>query len=127
VEQIDSLLAQAQESVAAPIARDEVREFVEREIGSIADILLADPVTAKNELRKYISELVLTPFGEGKDRGYIISGDITLFQMGKNNVMQEDFMERKPLHYIIAVHFRVQGSRRHARYSGEVKPLRLCA
>jgi hypothetical protein len=46
VEQIDGLLAQAQESVAAPIARNEVREFVEREIGNIADILLADPVTA---------------------------------------------------------------------------------
>jgi hypothetical protein len=63
---------------------------------------------------------VLTPFGEGKDRGYIVSRDVALFQIEKSNVMQEDSMERKPLHYTFRIELRVAGARRSVRRSSAV-------
>jgi site-specific DNA recombinase len=127
IEQIDSLLVQAASTAASPVDLEEVRKFVETKIGGIGDMLLADPVTAKNEIRKYITDLVLTPFGEGKERGYVITGDVELFGVEKSRVMQEVSMERKPLHYTIPIHLRIQASRNHNRRVVEEGSLPRCA
>jgi site-specific DNA recombinase len=126
IEQIDGLMAHAEEFVAKPVDREEVRHFVEQEIGNVGKILLSDPVTAKNELRKYISELIMNPFEEGKNRGYIATGDVALFS-APGGVMQEDSMERKPLHYTIAIRLRVHGSQRYTRRIVEENSLPRCA
>jgi site-specific DNA recombinase len=127
IEQIDRLLVQAASTADSPVDLEEVRKFVETKIGGIADMLLADPITAKNEIRKYIMELVLTPFGEGTERGYVITGDVELFRAEKSRVMQEDSMERKPLHYMIPIRLRIRGSQRYTRQVVEENSLPRCA
>jgi hypothetical protein len=69
----------------------------------------------------------LTPFGEGKERGYVITGDVELFGVEKSRVMQEVSMERKPLHYTIPIHLRIQASRNHNRRVVEEGSLPRCA
>jgi DNA invertase Pin-like site-specific DNA recombinase len=77
----------AQDAASAPevpsFSDDEIRIFLQQKGAALADFLLADPITAKNELQKHISQLVLTPKETPGGPTFEVTGDIALF-VGKN-------------------------------------------
>lgn len=111
VKEIDGLLLHAHEKVTEPIGWEELAAFVSGEVSRLAETLFADRELAKNQLRRLIPEIVMMPFNKDGVRGYYITGSVDLF-LGAEDVMQEDRIQRKPLHYTFALQIKIEGSRR---------------
>ena len=57
----------------------EVRNFVLKKAGDLRSVLAGDPVLAKDNLRKHVRELVLTPKQTPSGPVFDVSGDVDLF------------------------------------------------
>jgi len=78
---------------------EEIREFLQRKTQEFADILAGDPETARTQLRKRISKLVLTPKETPGGFVFEVTGDVNLFQ-GNDDVMLTNSLEGIAEHYI---------------------------
>jgi hypothetical protein len=61
------------------ISEQEIDAFLRKAFAELADVLLGDPLTTQQELRKRISSLTLTPMVHNGEPAYEISGEVTLF------------------------------------------------
>jgi hypothetical protein len=102
-----------------------VRQFSEREIRELlaeqtrhfAELLAGDPMRAKEELRKRVTGLVLTPVIADDSRLYQISGDVRLFG-NSEDVMQDKQGELLALHYTLPLRLEIAiRSRRQSQTS----------
>jgi len=78
---------------------EEIREFLQRKTQEFADILAGDPETARTQLRKRISKLVLTPKETPGGFVFEVTGDVNLFQ-GNDDVMLTNSLEGIAQQYI---------------------------
>jgi hypothetical protein len=75
-----------------------------------------NPIRAKEELRKRVEELVLTPVIVGDERFYQVSGDVRLFG-NLEGVMQPRQGELVGLHYTFPLKLEIVGRARQRRAS----------
>ena len=77
-----------------------MREFLERKLAVLQDVLMGDPETAKQQIRKYVGKLVMTPvFGTDGSR-YEVNGNICLFAGDdKDDVMLQGSIQRTRKQY----------------------------
>jgi site-specific DNA recombinase len=104
LEQLDQNLSGNPKPAMVKFSRNEIERFVEQQSQRFGQILKSDPVTAKHELRKRISEIVLTPSEDSNGPIYIASGDVALFNTD-NVVLQQDSFERTRLQYNFPLKF----------------------
>ena len=64
-----------------------------------------DPATAKNEMRKLITEIILTPREDDRGLVYIVSGDVGLFNLGEKGALQSGCLQSLPLQYKFPISF----------------------
>ncbi|HWR16056.1 MAG TPA: recombinase family protein [Terriglobales bacterium] len=76
---VDKMLAPAPAAAVPSFSDDEVREFVKQTCQNLVDVLSGDPVTARRELQKRITKLVLTPRRLVGRRTLAVTGDVSLF------------------------------------------------
>ncbi len=78
---------------------EEIREFVQRKSQEFANILAGDAAIAREQLRKRITKLVLTPKRTQDGSIFEVTGDVSLFQ-GNGDVMLTNSLEEIAEHYI---------------------------
>ena len=78
---------------------EEIREFVQRKSQEFANILAGDAAIAREQLRKRITKLVLTPRQTQDGSVFEVTGDVSLFQ-GAGDVMLTNSLEGIAEHYI---------------------------
>jgi hypothetical protein len=78
---------------------EEIREFVQRKSQEFANILAGDAATAREQLRKRITKLVLTPKETQDGSVFEVTGDVSLLQ-GAGDVMLTNSLEGIAEHYI---------------------------
>jgi hypothetical protein len=78
---------------------EEIREFVQRKFQEFANILAGDAATAREQLRKRITKLVLTPKETQGGSVFEATGDVSLFQ-DAGDVMLTSSLEGIAEHYI---------------------------
>lgn len=100
LKEVERLLSAKAEVQVPRFSEDEIREFVRRKSQELADVLLGDPATAKQELQKRITKLVLNP-KETPD-GWVleVSGDVALLSQPDSDVMLTNSREGIAEHYI---------------------------
>ncbi|MBZ5614699.1 MAG: recombinase family protein [Acidobacteriia bacterium] len=77
---------------------EEIREFFERKSQEFVKILAGDPAIAREQLRKRITKLVLTPKQTPDGSVFEVTGDVSLFQ-GNGDVMLTNSLEGIAQHY----------------------------
>jgi hypothetical protein len=78
---------------------EEIREFLEGKSQEFVKILAGDPAIAREQLRKRITKLVLTPKQTPDGSVFEVTGDVSPFQ-GNGDVMLTDSLEGIAEHYI---------------------------
>jgi len=78
---------------------EEIRDFVQRKSQEFWNILAGDAATAREQLRKRITKLVLTPKQRPESSVFEVTGDVSLFQ-GSGDVMLTNSLEGIAEHYI---------------------------
>jgi hypothetical protein len=113
--EIDKQLATAESAPARRFSEREIRDFLAEQARHLSELLAGDPIRAKEELRKRVEELVLTPVVVGDERFYRISGDVRLFG-NSEGVMQAKQGELLALHYTLPLKLEI-GVRRWRKSS----------
>ncbi|MFZ0301881.1 MAG: recombinase family protein [Terracidiphilus sp.] len=90
-EEIEEMLEAEARSSVPEIDRAEIRAFFQANFNRLADVLLADPVSAKQEILNRVDKLVLTPEVRDGEQLYVVTGDLRLFSG------DSDVLLRKPL------------------------------
>ena len=102
---------------AAPVMPEftdnEIRSFVEDQSRNFAEVLAADPQRAKEEIRKRVSQLTLTPNVSDDGCIYLVTGDVALF--APEDVMQSKGLESFGLHYTFPLRLEIEASRQFKR------------
>jgi hypothetical protein len=78
-EEIEQMLKAEGRTNVPEIDRAEVRAFLRANLNKLADVLLADPVSAKLEILNRIDKLWLTPDMRDGEKVYMVTGDLSLF------------------------------------------------
>jgi len=87
---VESRLRTAQPSPVFIYRREDIQAFLDSEASNIVAVLAADPLKARQALRKHItSKLILTPFVDEHGAWFQVTGDITLF----SSLSQDDAEE----------------------------------
>jgi hypothetical protein len=81
------------------VTTEEIREFVQRKSQEFANILAGNIAIAREQLRKRITKLVLTPKQTQDGSVFEVTGDVSLFQ-GAGDVMLTNSLEGIAEHYI---------------------------
>lgn len=82
-------------STPAPtFTTDELREFLQRQMGRFAEILAEDRALAREELRKRIDKIILTPRDTPEGPALVASGDLRLFATGDDGALQRSSFHR---------------------------------
>jgi site-specific DNA recombinase len=85
--------------LAPNLTEADIREFLERKMTEIADVLASDPVRAKAEIQKRVSKLRLEPTETPEGKAYRVTGDLRLFCPGNEEVMVNPSGSRWIHHY----------------------------
>jgi hypothetical protein len=96
--QIQRLSDSALEPKVPVFSIEEIREFLVQKSHEFANILAGDPATAREQLRKRITKLVLTPKETLDGAVFEVTGDVGLFQ-GDGDVMLTNSLEGIGEHY----------------------------
>jgi hypothetical protein len=99
--QIEHLRNRASEPKAPVFTTEEVREFLRRKAHEFADILAGDAAIAREQLRRRITKLILTPKQTPDGPVFEVAGDVSLFQRN-DDVMLTNSLEGIAEHYIVA-------------------------
>jgi hypothetical protein len=78
----------------------QINGFLKRKSWVFADFLTGDPTRAKQELQKHVTKLVLTRKETPDGNVFEVSGDVSLFVEGKDDVVVTNSWERFAQHYI---------------------------
>jgi len=97
--QIQKLRNAGVETKLPEFTTEEIREFVQRKSQEFANILAGDAAIAREQLRKRITKLVLTPKQTQDGSVFEVTGDVSLFQ-GNSDVMLTNSLEGIAEHYI---------------------------
>jgi hypothetical protein len=97
--QIEHLRNRVSEPKVPVFTIEEMREFLRRKSKEFANVLAGDPETARMQLRKRITKLVLTPKETPSGSVFEVTGDVGLFQ-GNDDVMLTNSLEGIGEHYI---------------------------
>ena len=76
---IDHLLTAKPRYERVSTSQEQIREFLSRRMGQLAEVLLGDPEIAKQEISKRIDKLVLTPGSRDGRDVFVVTGDLRLF------------------------------------------------
>ena len=102
---VDSRIAQIQrlrdagvEPKVPEFTTEEIREFVQRKSQEFANILAGDAAIAREQLRKRITKVVLTPKQTPHGPVFEVTGDVSLFR-GSGDMMLTNSLERIAEHY----------------------------
>lgn len=98
--EVERMLSAKPEVQQPQISEQEMRGFLRKKSQNLADILLGDPVVAKQELQKRITKLRLTPKETPTGQVFEVSGDIAL--ISPDDVMLTNSGEGIGQHYIVA-------------------------
>ena len=101
IAQIQRLRDAGVEPKVPEFTTEEIREFVRRKSQEFANILAGDAAIAREQLRKRITKLVLTPKQTQDGSVFEVTGDVSLFQ-GAGDVMLTNSLEGIAQHYIDA-------------------------
>jgi site-specific DNA recombinase len=101
IAQIQRLRDAGVEPKVPEFTTEEIREFVQRKSQEFANILAGDAAIAREQLRKRITKLVLTPKETQDGSVFEVTGDVSLFQ-GAGDVMLTNSLEGIAQHYIDA-------------------------
>jgi len=99
--QVEHLRNRASEPKVPQFTIEEMREFLRRKVHEFADILASDAATAREQLRRRITKLIVTPKQTPDRPVFEVAGDVSLFQ-GNEDVMLTDSLEGIAEHYIAA-------------------------
>jgi septal ring factor EnvC (AmiA/AmiB activator) len=99
IAQIQKLRNAGVETKVPEFTTEEIREFVQRKSQEFANILAGDAATAREQLRKRITKLVLTPKQTQDGSVFEVTGDVSLFQ-ANGDVMLTNSLEGIGEHYI---------------------------
>ena len=99
IAKIQKLRNAAVETKLPEFTTKEIREFVQRKSHEFANILAGDAAIAREQLRKRITKLVLTPKQTQGGSVFEVTGDVSLFQ-GNGDVMLTNSLEGIAEHYI---------------------------
>ena len=120
---LDRELASKTVPVTPTYSDAEIGEFLTRHSQHFVQVLTGDRISLKQELRKHISELILTPELTEQGAFYEVSGDIRLFAAEPNGV-QTNTLECIGLHSIrMPLQLRVEASKVYAS-KAQIIPLR---
>lgn len=97
--QLDDELSGATKAPEVKFSRRDIGKFVEEKADRFGNVLLGDPETAKNEMRKLVTKITLTPSEDERGVIYVLSGDVGLFSVGERVVLQSDSLESIRLQY----------------------------
>lgn len=98
IAQIQKLRNAGVEPKVPEFTTEEIREFVQRKSQEFANILAGDAAIAREQLRKRITKLVLTPKQTQDGSVFEVTGDVSLFQ-GNGDVMLTNSLEGIAQHY----------------------------
>ncbi len=101
IAQIQRLRDAGVEPKVPEFTTEEIREFVQRKSLEFANILAGDAATAREQLRKRITKLILTPKQTQEGSVFEVTGDVSLFQ-DAGDVMLTNSLEGIAEHYIDA-------------------------
>jgi hypothetical protein len=99
ISQIQRLRDAGVEPKVPEFTTEEIRAFVQRKSQDFANILAGDAATAREQLRKRITKLVLTPKQTPDGSVFEVTGDVSLFQ-GNGDVMLTNSLEGIAQHYV---------------------------
>lgn len=85
-EEIEQMLDIEARPCSPKTDRAELRGFLRANFNKLAEVLLADPVSAKQEMLNRIDKLWLTPEMRDGEQVYVVTGDLRLFS-GDNDVL----------------------------------------
>jgi hypothetical protein len=102
----------AQQDVPEPRRFDpkKLREFVDKEAENFASALTADRVKAREQIRRHIRKITLTPTITDSGRFYEVSGDVSLFTVEEGS-LQLDKGESTGLQCTFPLQMIVQASK----------------
>ena len=86
------------ERPATIFSEAEIDSFLRDAFTNLADVLLGDPITAKQELLKRISSLTLTPIEQDGEPAFALSGDLTLFSEEESMMLLPSGTKREEHH-----------------------------
>jgi len=101
IAQIQKLRNAGVEPKVPEFTTEDIREFVQRKSQEFANTLAGDAAIAREQLRKRISKLILTPKQTQDGSVFEVTGDVSLFQ-GNGDVMLTNSLEGIAEHYIDA-------------------------
>jgi hypothetical protein len=101
---IERLLATPRESPDAMPSADVIRDFLNRKLASLAEVIAGDPLVARAEIDRRIKKLVLTPVEIDGRRAFEVTGDVGLFAPG--DVLLGTSLSASAEHYTLAIPFR---------------------
>jgi len=99
IAQIQKLRNAGVETKVPEFTTEEIREFVQRKSQGFANVLAGDAAIAREQLRKRITKLILTPKQTQDGAVFEVTGDVSLFQ-GNGDVMLTNSLEGIAEHYI---------------------------
>ena len=76
---IEKLLATREKPPSPTLDPGEAEEFLRGKLDTLVEVLLGDPLVTKQELRKRIEKLVLTPEKRDGSDVFVVTGDLKLF------------------------------------------------
>jgi len=97
---IDVLLATQTEVRSAPLTEEDVTRLLDRKMDAIKLTLTGDAEVAKQQIRKHIATLTLTPVNTAEGPMYEVSGDVNVFALGDpDDVLLGTSLERSCKQY----------------------------
>jgi site-specific DNA recombinase len=86
---LEQMLAAPDTIDAEPPSETAIREFLDRVFADLQSLLTAEPESAKQALRRYVTKLVMKPVPSDERPVYEVTGDLNLFacSTGPNDVL----------------------------------------
>ncbi len=100
IERIDEKLAELNRPLLREVTLEEVREFVNRQMDTLEELLLGSAEALKMDFQKRIEKIVVTPDTDERGKFFRITGDLDLF------VAPEDVVQTKQV-YPIGLHYKI--------------------
>jgi site-specific DNA recombinase len=114
IEVIDRKLEAEQTQATIQVDERMIRDYLTEQAQNLSQVLAGDPVRTKEELRKRVDSLTLTPVVTDHGRFYEISGDVRLFG-GPEGALQSEGLESFGLHYTFPLRLEIQAARQFKR------------
>jgi hypothetical protein len=79
IKDIDTLLASKMGVKVAPPSADELRQFLDRKLGDLEELIAKNPEVAKQRILKHVGKLTMEPMYLPEGPTYEVNGDVRLF------------------------------------------------